>query len=263
VADFSLAFPSDWRMEGPRSDPHLSLADELTLVSAQAKGAQLVIGSSHPAIPGALPERLKATLRLPGPPQIVTLGGSGFYRYLDVIPTGGSGSESIYSLPTTIGTITAVCSAQGHNTAFTGACERVLATVHMTNGSVLSLGVDPGYAFALNRILNQLNTARRSAGNGLLAGDVKTRIQAASMLAAAHDKAASAARRMSAVSVSAGNPPLATALERNAAAYRALGRAAAGADVAGYSRAEAELGAANRALDDAFAQLRRLGYQIG
>lgn len=262
VANFTLAFPSEWRVEGPRPDPHLSLADELTLVSSQVPGSRLLIGTSHPADPGALPPRLQATLVRPGTPQVVTLGNSGFYRYLDVTPTSGGGSESIYALPTTMGTVTAVCSTQSKGTAFTSNCERVLATVHMTSGSVLSLGVDPGYAFALNRILNQLNAVRRSAGGGLLAGDVKTRIQAASALAVAHDQAASAARHMRAVNVSAANQPLVAALNMNATAYRALARAAGGTDVAGYGRAEAALGAATRALGAAFAQLRRLGYQV-
>lgn len=263
VADFKLDFPSSWQLEPARTTPRIPLSDELTFASTQPAGAQLVIGVGHPSDPGGLPHGLRATFTTPATRQIVALGDADFYRYLNVTPTGGGVSESIYSLPTTIGTVTAICSAAHPSVAFTSSCERVLATVRLTSGTVLSVGVDPGYALALNRVLDQLNSARRSAASGLRAGSVPTRVQAASALATAHAQAASSARHLQAVNVSVANPALVAALDMNAAAYRALATAAGRLDRPGYVRAETELGTAARALDAAFARLRQLGYRVG
>lgn len=262
VADFKVDFPSSWRVEPAPSDPRVPLNDELALSSTEATHAQLVIGTAHPADPGGLPQSLQAALGAVPKPQVVLLGGANFYRYLNVTPAGANVSESIYSLPTTIGTVTAICSSATHSVSFTSSCERVLGTVRLTSGSVLSLGVDPGYALALNRILDRLNSVRRSAGSGLRAGSVQTRVRAASALATAHAAAASSARHISAVDVSVANQALVAALDMNAAAYRALARAASKLDVPGYGRAEAEIATATRALDAAFAQLRDLGYHV-
>ncbi len=263
VADFKLDFPSEWRLEPARPDPRLSLTDQLALASTEVKDAQLVIGTAHPTYPGSLPPRLQATIVKSARPQIVKLGGSDFYRWLAITPPGDATSESIYLLPTTTGTLTAICSAQTRSAAFTSNCERVLATVRLTSGRALSLGVDAGYAFALNQILNQLNAVRRNAGSGLRAASVKARAQAASTLAVAHARAASSARHLSVAGMSVANPALVAALEMNAAAYRALARAADQQGAAGYARAETAITRAGRALGAVFARLRQLGYQIG
>lgn len=263
VADFKVDFPSSWHVEPARPDPRLSMNDELTLASTDAQNAQLMIGTSHPAQPGALPQGLRATLGTMPTAQVVVLGGANFYRYLNVTPSGAGVSESIYSLPTTIGTVTAICSAADRSLSFTSSCERVLSTVRLTSGSVLSVGVDAGYALALNRILDQLNSVRRSAGAGLRSGSVPTQVRAASALASAHARAASSAGHLSAATVSIANPALVAALHENASAYRALARAAGKLDLPGYGRAEAQIAAAAHALDGAFAQLRQLGYKVG
>ena len=262
VADLKVNYPSDWRVESDAPDARLALTDALTLAAPSVKNGQLVIGTAHPASPRGLPAGVQSTLSSRPTPQVVTLGNADFYRYLDLAPAGGAAAETIYTLPTTVGTVTAVCSAQSPTTAFTATCERVLATVQLTGGDVLSLGVDPSYAFALNRILDQLNVVRRSAGAGLRARDLRTRASAAAALATAHARAASAAGRISVTGMSVANPALVSALNLNAAAYRALARAAAAQNVAGYARAETAIAIANRALDAAFAQLRGLGYQI-
>jgi hypothetical protein len=262
VADLKVDYPSDWRLESATPDSQLALTDPLTLASPQVKDGRLVIGTTHPASPGDLPASLAAGLSRRPTRQVVSLGDADFYRYLDVTPVGSSDRESIYVLPTTIGTVTAVCSAQSPTTAFTASCERVLATVRLSSGNVLSLGVDPGYAFALNRILNQLNTARRSAGPGLRNADPRARAAAATTLATAHAHAAAAAGHISGIGVNVANQALVSALDANAAAYRSLAQAAGAQDVAGYARAQTAIAAAGRALDAALAQLRQSGYQV-
>jgi hypothetical protein len=262
VADFKVDYPSSWHVEPAQPDPSVPLNDELTLASSEAKNAQLVIGTAHPTAPGGLPPSLQVALGAQPAPQIVSLGNANFYRYLNVTPAGKDVSESIYSLPTTIGTVTAICSAGTRSVSFTSSCERVLGTVRLTSGSVLSLGVDPGYALTLNRIIDRLNSVRRSAGSGLRAGSARARARAASALATAHAVAAASARRISGADVSVANQALVAALDLNAAAYKALAKAAGSDDVPGYGRAQAEIVTATHALDAAFAQLRHVGYRV-
>lgn len=262
VAEFRIRFPSDWRLEPARTVPRFPLGDVVTLASPQTRNAMLVIGTTQTTNPAALPQRFQAVLPSSPTPQLVTLGGSRFYRYLNLTPQGQPQAESIYTLPTTVGTITAVCSSEPPSTPFTSRCERVLATIRLTTGSILSLDANPGYALELNRILSQLNSVRRSVGSGLQAGAVSTRVRAASALATAHAQAAVAARHISAVNMSVANRSLVAALDENATALRALAVAAAKGDTHGYGNAEGALVTANRALDAAFAQLRGLGYQV-
>ncbi|MGZ4299202.1 MAG: hypothetical protein ACXVVK_19365, partial [Solirubrobacteraceae bacterium] len=159
-------------------------------------------------------------------------------------------------------TITAVCSAPTYTTRFTSNCERVLSTLKLTTGDVLSVSVDPGYALELNRILDPLNGVRRSAGPRLRAGKVHTRMLAASALATAHARAATAAGDIPGGRVSSANRALVSALAQNAAAYKALARAAGKQNVPAYGRAEAAIASAGSGLTAAYAQLRALGYTI-
>ena len=193
---------------------------------------------------------------------MVTLGDASFYRYLNLTPQGQNAAESIYTLPTSAGTITAVCSAPTFTTRFTSDCERALATLKPTTGDVRTIDVDPGYALELNRILGQLNEVRRSAGPGLRSSKVARACRAASALATAHAQAATATGHISVGQVSSANQALVTALNQNAEAYKALAHAAAKQDVSAYGRAEAAVASAGSGLNAAYAQLRQLGYTI-
>jgi hypothetical protein len=263
TSGFRVSFPSDWRLASAPTIPALALSGMLALVPTQANTSeQLVIGTTRSSDPSVLPTGFRATFASPSKPQVVTLGSSDFYRYLNVSTRNSAHSESIYALPTTAGTITAVCSASSPSVRFTSSCERVLATVRVTSGTALSLTANAGYALELNRILDRLNSVRASAGSGLASGDVKTRGRAASRLATAHAQAAASVHRITAGGVSAASRPLVGALSMSADAYRALARAAARPDASGYRRAQASVARATLALDDAYAQLRGLGYRI-
>jgi hypothetical protein len=262
VADFKVNYPSSWRVVPAATVPLVPLGDVLTLATGASSSSRLVIGTQQAASPAALPPPLAAAVPPSTRPQVVTLGTASFYRYLNLTPQGQNGTESFYALPTSAGTVTAVCIAPTFTTRFTSSCERVLATLKVTAGDVVSIGVDPGYALQLNRILGQLNAVRRSAGPGLRSSRVRTRARAASALATAHAQAATAAGHISVGQVSSANAALVTALRRNATAYQALARAAAKANVPAYGRAQAAVVAAGSGLTAAYTQLRQLGYTI-
>jgi hypothetical protein len=261
VANLKVNYPSTWRVIPAATVPLLPMGDVLTLAADASKRSMLVIGTQT-TTPAALPARLAAAVPPTSKPQVVTLGGTSFYRYLNLTPRGQSGAESIYTLPTSAGTVTAVCSAPTFTMRLTSDCERALATLKLTTGDVLSVSADPGYALQLNRILGQLNGVRRSAGPGLRSSRVGTRVRAASALATAHAQAASATRHISVGQVSSANQALVTALTRNASAYKALAHAAAKQNVSAYGRAQAALASASSGLDAAYTQLRQLGYTI-
>jgi hypothetical protein len=261
VANFQVHYPSTWRVASAATEPLVPMSDVLTLAANGSATSRLAIGTQQAATSAALPSRLAAAVPPSTKPQVVTLGTTRFYRYLNLTPQGQNISESLYLLPTSAGVITAVCSAPSFTVRFTSGCERVLSTIKVTAGEVLPIGVDPGYALELNRILGQLNHVRRSAGPGLRSSNVGTRARAASALSAAHDQAATAAGHLSS-QVSPANGALVTALQRNATAYRALAQAATKGDVPAYGRAEAAVASAGTGLNAAFTQLRELGYTI-
>lgn len=262
VADFKLNFPSTWRVVPAGTIPLVPMGDVLALAADPSERSRLVIGTQQTTTPAALPPRLAAAVPPSTQPQVVRLGDATFYRYLNLSPQGQSGAESLYLLPTSVGTITAVCSAPTFTASFTSGCERALSTLKLTTGDPRSISVDPGYALELNRIIGQLNVVRRSAGPGLRSSKVGTRARAASALATAHAQAATAAEHISAGQVSSANQALVAALTQNAAAYKALAQAAAKQDVPAYGRAQKALTSAGSGLNAAYTQLHELGYAI-
>ena len=261
--NFSVSYPSSWHVASVRQVPQVRLVGVVSLAPSQPSSAQLVIGTDHSTQPTALPSALRARLATSPRPQVVTLGGTAYYRFLNLTPSGEGVSESLYALPTTRGTITAVCSATTPSVAFTSSCERVLATLNVTAGQVRAPVANAGYAFELNRIMSRLDAARSAAGSDLRSSDLKVRAAAAQRLAAADDRAATAAHHITTKTVSLANQPLESALRMNAAAYQALAAAAAKQDAAAYQQAETQISRSDRALAAVNAQLRSYGYKLG
>lgn len=260
VADVSVSYPSGWRVQTPDADP--TLGQELVLVPPSPAHARLLIGRAPGVDPGRLPAAARTLLVSAPGPQLVTLGGLTFDRYLNARSVGYRAAESIYTLPTTAGTVVAICSSPSRSIELEGGCERILGTLRLRTGTVLSLRPEPGYAFSLGRILGQLDAARAAAATGLNARDPSVRERAAAALASAHARAASEAGQIGGAGVSAANPALASALAAEAAGYRALARALSHHDRSAYAAAQAAITAADRALARAFATLRSLGYRL-
>ena len=267
TTSFRVSYPADWhRLSATPAGVLPPLGDALAL-APKASGGQLVIGTTPvgDSASGQLPAALASALAQTPNGEVVELGGQHLERYLDLSPRGQSATESVYLLPTTAGTIGAVCAADKPSAAFTATCERVLATLRLTSGSALALGIDTGYALKLNAIVATLNSARRAVGPGLLTGSLQARAQAAQRLAAAHAAAAAAAARLSpaGADLTKANQTLVSALGQTAAAYRTLGQAITGRRQAAYRDAQAKLAAGARILGAAFTSLRGLGYRIG
>lgn len=262
TAAFAVRYPSGWRKHAVGSPPGLKLDDPVAFGPSSPAGERLSIGTVQVATVGTLPAAFLGTLAQRPRPATVQLGAYRFDRYLDLRPRGSTGATSVYLLATTRSTIAAACAAPRPGSAFTSQCERVLATLRLPAGTSASPGVDAAYALELNSILGTLNDARSSAGPGLRAVSLATRARAAERLAAAEQKAASAAGRLSAGSAAPANRMLVRALREAAPAYRALATAATKGDRAGYATAQRRLGQAQRTLTEAFKRLAQLGYRL-
>lgn len=266
TTSFRVRYPANWhRLSAPPAGLLPSLSGPLALAPT-GTGEELVIGIASPggAAAGQLPAALRAAVSTAPRPQMVSLGGRRFYRYLNLTPKGQGITESVYLLDTTNGTVGAVCAAQKPSESFTATCEQVLASLKLTSGAVVAPPVQAGYALQLNAAVAKLNAARRALGPALSTGSLAARAQAARKLAAAHALAAASTARLSpdGGGLTAANRALVSALRRTASAYGALGRAITERRQAAYRSADGQIQASSRALDLAYARLRGLGYRI-
>ena len=258
-----VSFPSGWQ-RGPTSTSHLALKDELALAPKGPAGGVLVIGRTDTTDPTLLPQNILAALSSTPTAQIVTLHGAQFDRYLDLSARGVSGRESVYALPTTVGTVLGVCLQGSGGTSFTSTCERIVGSISLTSGRVLAIGPSAGYAAGLSAAISKLNAARSAPASRLRNARVPaTQATAAAALATAYLNAASAVTRLQAGTAQSDNLAVATALRSTGTAYAALGRAAASSDATGYASATKSVTSAESALSAAFSQLAKLGYAVG
>ena len=258
-----LSFATGWRPATSPVAAQLGLQDAIAWAPSALRGETLTIGRGVTADPQLLPRPLLASLPSEPTPQTVTLGGAQFYRYLNLTPRGEHGSESVYAMSTTIGTVLGVCIAPQPSTSFTSSCERSLGTLALTSGKALPPGPIPAYASALNLAIQGLNDSVSKIGSRLRsAPTAKAQAQADYALAAAHAQAATALSHLTAGPASAANTAVVAALKLNDTAYRALGRAASLQDATDYSAAQASLKRAASALTAAYSRLDAFGYRV-
>jgi hypothetical protein len=168
----------------------------------------------------------------------------------------------MYAVPTSVGTVLAVCRSPAPDARFASTCQQVAESIGLRSGT-LAPGLLPGYALALSAAIDRLNAVRASWGSRLSnASNASVATRAATRLAAAHAQAALALAALTAGPASSANAALVSALRADADAYGAVARAAGRARVGAYRRAAAVVARADRALDAALARLRVLGYRV-
>jgi hypothetical protein len=251
--------PPGWKREAPTAARTFGLLDGVALGTKPS--GTLIVGRAS-STSGLLPEQLSATLARTPAPQLVTLGGAQYYRYLDVTPRAGGGSESVYTLHTTAGTVLAVCVAHRPDPSLAARCEHVLGAARLTTGTTLA-NPEPSYAAAFTAVIHKLNQVRTSATHRLSnAQDSQQQASAAATLAGGHLQAAAALERLNAGPASGVNASVATAIRALGSAYRSLGQAAARSDTAAYDAARAEVSRRTTDLNSGIERLRALGYPV-
>jgi hypothetical protein len=192
----------------------------------------------------------------------VTLSGTTFDRYLNVAMRGDTGSESVYAVPTAIGTVLAICRAPAPNARFASTCQQVVRSIRLSSGT-LAPGLLPSYASTLSAIISRLDEARSSWGPRLSSAHAaRDRVSAARQLASAQAKAAVAVAALQPGPASSANGALARALRTDAQAYGVVARVAGERRVSAYRSAGAALTRADRAVNAALAALGAFGYRL-
>jgi hypothetical protein len=262
----SVSLLAGWQRQQAASPPGLKLDNPIAVGPTAATGGELVIGTAQTTDPTLLPGTLLSALPAPPSREVVTLGGSQFYRYRGLEPRGASAPMSVYALPTsTAGTVLAACLPQGASPAFPADCERVLATMHLLGTSPAGLGPSSSLATELNTVVGKLNAAVRMGQTRLAAAKRPgQQATAASEIAAAYGQAAGALRKL--------NPPstafvavqaLAAALTKTGDGYTVLSSAASRSDGKAYDVARNDLGVDAGSVSAAFVELSKLGYTTG
>jgi hypothetical protein len=265
----TISYPSGWQRSAsvPAAATSLRLTDAVTLnPGASAPGGALVVGTSSGDGATLLPASFTATLASAPQGAPVKLGSNTFMRYFNVQPPGAAATETVYALPTTAGTATAVCVEPTSNaTSFAATCERAVSSLAARPGSVLPLNANPAYARELSKIVATYNAATAAseralahASNRHAQSAAATRISGASSLAAGE-----VAKLTPGPSASAANAAIVSALRREAGAYGSLAGAAAHNNASAYAAARTAIGNADASLQDAFAQLKQAGYTTG
>jgi hypothetical protein len=256
-----LPVPAGWTREAPTAARTLGLVDSVALRTKPDASGTLIVGRAATTA-GLLPQQLSATLAGTPAPQLVTLGGAQYYRYLDVTPRAGGGSESVYTMSTTAGTMLAVCVQHRPGSNLAAMCERVLGAAKLTAGTTTA-NPEPSYAAAFTAVIRKLNAVRVRATARLsnAQGD-QEQASAAAALAAGHLQAAAALERLNAGPATSANASVATTIRAIGRAYRSLGQAAAHGDTAAYHAALTEISHTTADLSSAFAGLRALGYPV-
>jgi hypothetical protein len=258
-----VSFPSGWRDDAARDLPALGLSDELAVAPPGGSRSVVAVGRAATTDPSLLPTTVLASLADTPTPQLVTLGDATFYRYLNLAPRGQHVSESVYAVPTTAGTVLAVCQTPKADAGFASVCERIASSIRV-GSQTLAPGLVPSYASTLTAVIARLDAIRASAGRQLSkASNARVQASAAAELAAAHAQAGLVLTALRPGPATAANSAVAAALRTTGAAYGALTSAARRANVHRYRTAAASVATANNALIAAFARLQDFGYRVG
>jgi hypothetical protein len=259
---FSVSYPATWQRQAGSSVAQLPLSSKLAIGPVHPAGSgAMTIGMATTTDPSLLPSALISALGNRPSPQVVTLGGNQFYRYLDLNLPGTAGPETVYALPTTAGTLIATCPTGGA-AGFAEQCENVLGTLRLSGGRVIGLGPNATFAAGLTPIVTRLGSLARQRQAQL--SQAKTpagQASAAAALAEAYGRAASAVAQLHPGPAAAtATAALVSALRSSANGYSALGRAATRQDKQAYDSARSSITSAAAAITAAFGKLSALGY---
>jgi len=250
-----------WTRAAPTAAAALGLVDGVVLRTSPDASGTLIVGRAATA-GGTLPPQLSATVSGTPAPDLVMLGGARYYRYLDLTPSVGGASEVVYTLPTTAGTVFAVCVNHQPRFPLVARCEQELSAATLTSGAVAA-NPQPSYAAAFTAVIRKLDAVRVSATHRLsTASSPQAQAAAAATLAAAHREAAAGIEALDAGSAAQANASVASTIRVIGSAYAALGQAVSRGDGPAYVAASTKISNANAALSSAFARLRALGYQV-
>jgi hypothetical protein len=194
--------------------------------------------------------------------DVVTLGGSAFFRFRGATLGGSRESASIYTQPTTAGVLVGVCrlptpSAIGVNIG----CEKALASLSIDSAEALPPTQSTHYLTELSRAMAAFNVATKSSGAALSSAtdsaaqaDHASELRRASTIASDSLRAAEPGPSEQAV-----NTALVNTLTRLTGGFATLASAAQSRTPQRWQTGANVVGAASRALQGELAVLRSAG----
>jgi hypothetical protein len=265
-----LEYTSGWRRvdADAQAIPGTTLRDPIALAPARGPaGARLVAGHVAAASASLLPAGLRVRLpRLPARDDAVRLGETAAYRYAGLRPRDSDRRVDLYVAPTTAGVAALACIAPPRlSGSFASACADVARTLELSGERAYPLGPDRGFAERLDRAVRvlgarlvrarkELRAARRPAGQGRVAGELR----------GAYRRAAGAVGRGDvSPAVAAGREAIEAALRRAATRYERLARAARAGEQRSYDRARGAIRRAEAGVRRALGQLDAKDYRVG
>ena len=266
AGSLGLSFPSDWKRvtEEPKL-PGMGFSQPIVLSAGGVADARLIAGIVDGSGPTLLPGRFLSRLpREPSRNDTVKLGRLQAYRYSGLVPKGAAGRITVYAAPTTEGVAAVACVAPRATAEFGPACERVAATLELSQGRPLALGPREDYARAARSALGRLDKAAGGLAARLRGAD--TAAAQASAAADLGDAYRAAARALSKAPVGPfeqdAHSRLVGSLRQLASAYARGASAARGGEEGAYGAASRSVRRGATVLKRAQAGLRKLGYSI-
>jgi hypothetical protein len=263
-----LRFPATWEAgAAPPDIQGLSFADPVALTPRTATGrAGLVAGVLDFGTADLAPDDLGRRLGTP-PPQreAVDLGAAQAFRYAGLRPRGFGGVVTLHVVPTTAGLTGLACHAATTASESIAECERIVASLEVTNAKPLDIRPSAAYARGLSSTLATLARARTSglrrfAAVETAAGQVAPARALARTYAAAERQVARLpapplARRL--------NGLVADSMRATRRGYERIATAARSHDESGYRSARQAVRRADESLRDALRRLAGIGYRTG
>jgi hypothetical protein len=241
------------------------MSDPIVLTSGD--DGRLDLGFVDAQGPTLLPKSF--TRRLPGEPKPgdpVALGDLEAYRYVGLKPKGADAPLTVYTVPTTAGVATVVCSAGAQGAAQPlEDCESVATTLELTGARSFPVGPSDDYAAALGDVFDKLASDTREPQAALDDADTAgAQGAAADRLASAYTEAGGALNDTQVSPADAdAHGEIIAAVNSITGAYRRLADAARAGDSGGYASATDAVERAGRGLTRALGSLEELGYSGG
>jgi hypothetical protein len=259
-----LGLPKGWhRLSRQPTIPGLELTDAIA-VGPREGGTGLIAGRTQAIGVTLLPDALRSSAEIPRR-VAVRLGSYEAYRYRGLRPRARTHQLTVYAVPTNRGVVTLVCFAP--MTASVDpflSCERVAATLTLSDVRTYPLGPNRQYADSLRKTIAALSAARSALRRVL--GEARTPRGQADAARGIAEVYAGAARRQASVEASpeveAANQRIVASLRLAASAYSRLAVAAGQRKRALYSPARASTAAAEAKVRRALRALSALGYSL-
>ncbi len=268
--DLTVTKPADWqRLEQIPTVLQTPLGKPIALAqTAQPGSGGLVAGTVAADAPTFVPAATQAALPASALDnrERVRVGGLEAFRYRNLVPSGFSGTVTLYAVPQDDDVTLLGCYLNtGAPQSLLQRCDDIVSTLQIDGATAFPLAPTARYATALNGAITKLSSQRAAALKRLgQAKNAKQQASAADDVAGAYKTAAAGLKQEPVTPFTrTPNDVLVIALTSSQKAYEHLARAARAGDKKGYVAAQAEIAKAQTQVQNALDGLGDIGFTLG